>query len=207
MREPTAEHEEDEEMSQWTQKKHQECRAQTETPENVSLKKRVMMKSLKRPATPVSPPDDPVKRRLLKKTDLQSSGVLMAVEIKDTDLLHTMDTLLNDETGEEEEPWSEEVQKMKILSALDAYEEMMKGRQNELNSLKEMGAMIAVKRSEATGKRVSQHDGSIERESRSREVQASSEGLQSMSAAYSARDVLTNTIDTVPENNVGCKFT
>ena len=29
---------------------------------------------------------------------------------------------------------------MKILSALDDNEEMMKGRQNELNSLKEMGA-------------------------------------------------------------------
>ena len=35
------------------------------------------------------------------------------------------------------------------------------------------------------------------RERRSREVQAGSEGLQSKSGAYSARDVLTNTIDTV----------
>ena len=57
----------------------------------------------KRPATS----DDPVKRRLLKKTDLQSSDVLMAVEINDTDLLHTVNTLLNDETGEREKPWSE----------------------------------------------------------------------------------------------------
>ena len=32
----------------------------TETQENVSVKKRVMMKSPKRPATPVSPPDEPV---------------------------------------------------------------------------------------------------------------------------------------------------
>ena len=54
----------------------------TETQENVPVKKRMMMKSPKRLATPVSPPDDPVKRRLLKKTDLQSSYVLMAVEIK-----------------------------------------------------------------------------------------------------------------------------
>ena len=116
----------------------------TETQENVPVKKRLMMKSPKRLATPVSPPDDPVKRRLLKKTDLQSSYVLMAVEIKDTDLLHTVNTLLNDETSEEEKPWSEEVQRMKILSVLGDYEEMMKGRQKELNSLKEMGAMTVV---------------------------------------------------------------
>ena len=116
----------------------------TETQENVPVKKRLMMKSPKRLATPVSPPDDPVKRRLLKKTDLQSSYVLMAVEIKDTDLLHTVNTLLNDETSEEEKPWSEEVQRMKILSVLGDYEEMMNGRQKELNSLKEMGAMTVV---------------------------------------------------------------
>ena len=103
------------------------------------------MKSPKRPATPVSPPDDPVKRRLLNETDLQSSDVLMAV-----------DTLLNDETGEEEKPWSEEVQRMKILSVLVDHEEMMKGRQKELNSLKEVGAMTVVSRSEAVGKRVNQ---------------------------------------------------
>ena len=29
----------------------------------------------------------------------------------------------------EEKPWSEEVQRMKTLSVLDDYEEMMKGRQ------------------------------------------------------------------------------
>ena len=89
----------------------------------------------------------------MKKTDLQSSDMLMAVEINDTDLLHT---LLNDETGEEQKLWSEEAQRMKILSVLDDYEEMMKGRQKELNSLKEMGAMTVVKRSEAVGKRVIQ---------------------------------------------------
>ena len=94
---------------------------------------------------------DLVLRRLLKKTDLQSSDVFMTVEINDTDLLHTVNTLLNDETGEEEKPWSEEVQRMKILSVFDDYEEMMKGRQKELNSLQEMGAMTVVKRSEAVG--------------------------------------------------------
>ena len=120
---------------QWTRKEHLERRAQakaekrTERQENVPVKKRLMMKSPKRPATRVSPPDDPVMRRLLKKTHLQSRDVLMAVEIKDTDLLHTTNTLLNDETSEEEKPWSEEVQRMKILSVLDDYKEMMKGRQ------------------------------------------------------------------------------
>ena len=51
--------------SQWTQTKHQERRAQAEARsaqrrESVSVKKRVMMKSPKRPATPVSLLDDPV---------------------------------------------------------------------------------------------------------------------------------------------------
>ena len=67
-----------------------------------------------------------------------------------------MNTLLNDETGEEAKPWSDEVQKTKLLSVLEDHEEMMKGRQKELNLLKEMGAMTAVKRSEAVGKRVIQ---------------------------------------------------
>ena len=42
------------------------------------------------------------------------------------------------------------------MSILDDYEEMVKGRQKELNSLKEMGAMTVAKRSEAVGKRVIQ---------------------------------------------------
>ena len=57
----------------------------TETQENVPVKKRVMMKSPKRLATPVSPPDDPVKRRLLQKTDLK---------------LHTVNVLPNEERSE-----------------------------------------------------------------------------------------------------------
>ena len=42
------------------------------------------------------------------------------------------------------------------LTVLDDYEEMMKGRQKELNSLTEMGAMTVVKSSEAVGKRAIQ---------------------------------------------------
>ena len=60
----------------------------------------------------------------------------MTCSWQDTDLLHTVNTLLNDETGEEEKPWSEEVQRMKTLSVPDDHEEMMKGMQKELNSLK-----------------------------------------------------------------------
>ena len=87
-------------------------------------------------ATPVElPADDPVKRRLFKKTDLKSDDVLMPVEIEDTDLLCTVNTLQTDENGEAEKPWSEETQRTKILSVLDDHEEMMKGRTKELNSL------------------------------------------------------------------------
>ena len=39
----------------------------------------------------------------------------------------------------------------------------------------------------------------FDRERRSREIEAGSEGLQPMSGCYTARDVLTNTIDTVSE--------
>ena len=84
------------------------------------------MKSPKRPATPVSPPDDPAKQRLLKKTDLESDDVLMPVEIEDTDLLHTVNALLNDETDEEAKPWSEESEKTKILTVLDDHKEMIR---------------------------------------------------------------------------------
>ena len=42
------------------------------------------------------------------------------------------------------------------FTVLDDYEEMMKGRQKELNSLKELGTMTVVKRCEAVGKRTIQ---------------------------------------------------
>ena len=48
---------------------------------------------------------------------------------------------------------SNEDNEMPKLTVLDDHEEMMKGRQKELNSLKEMGTMTVVKRSEAVGKR------------------------------------------------------
>ena len=44
----------------------------------------------------------------------------------------------------------------KMPKILDDPKEVIKGRQNELNSLKEMGVMTAVKRTLAAGKRVIQ---------------------------------------------------
>ena len=82
--------------------------------------------------------------------------MLMPVEIEDTNLLHTVNALLKNETGEEAKPWSGELEKTKIFTVVDDHEEMMKGWQKGLNSLKEMSAMTAVKRSEAVGKRVIQ---------------------------------------------------
>ena len=45
---------------------------------------------------------------------------------------------------------------MPKLTVLGDYEEMMKGRQKELNSLKEMGSLTVVNRAEAVGKRTIQ---------------------------------------------------
>ena len=56
----------------------------TETQENVFVRRRLMTKSAKRPITLVPPPEDPVKRRLIKKTDLRKDESVMNV---DEDLL------------------------------------------------------------------------------------------------------------------------
>ena len=71
-------------------------------------------------------------------------------------MLRTVNALPDDEKGEEAKPWSEELEKTRILTVLADHEEMMKGRQKELNSLKDKGAMTAVKRPEAVGERVIQ---------------------------------------------------
>ena len=53
----------------------------TETQENVFVKRRLMAKSQKRPITlVVPPPEDPVKRRLLKKTDMRNDELVMNVD-------------------------------------------------------------------------------------------------------------------------------
>ena len=52
----------------------------TETQENVFVKRRLMAKSPKRPITLVPPPEDTVKRRLLKKTYMRNDGLIMNVD-------------------------------------------------------------------------------------------------------------------------------
>ena len=66
----------------------------TETQENVFVKRRLMAKSSKRPITLVPPPEDPVKRRLLKKTDMKNDESVMNV---DENLLNVVNTLTKDE--------------------------------------------------------------------------------------------------------------
>ena len=64
------------------------------------MKKRLMTKSPKRPVTPAPPPEDPVKRRLVKNTDLRNDDMVMNV---DADLLNSVNTLLSDEDSARDE--------------------------------------------------------------------------------------------------------
>ena len=93
------------------------------------------------------------------------------------------------------------------LTVLDDHEGMMKGRQKYLNSLKEMGAMAVAKRSEAVGQRAIQTRWVDREEDRRVKSRLVLKGLQSMSGTHTARDVFTNTDDTVSENDAGCELT
>ena len=97
--------------------------------------------SPKRPITLVPPPEDPVNRRLLKKTDMRNDELVMNV---DEHLLNVVNMLTKDENMPEAN--SNEDNEMPKLTVLDDYEETMKGRQKELNSLKGMGTMTVVKK-------------------------------------------------------------
>ena len=95
-----------------------------------------------------------------------------------------------------------------MLTILDDPEEVMKERQKELNSLKEMGVMTAVKRATAAGKRVIQtrwvdreKDGCV----KSRLVLKDINHTQSRTDAD--REICTNPIDTVYEKNAGHELT
>ena len=123
----------------------------TETQENVLVKRRLMAKSPKRPITLVPPPEDPLKRRLLKKMDMRNDELVMNI---DENLLNVVSMLTKDENMPEVN--SDEDKEMPKFTVLDDYEEMMKGRQKELNSQKEMGTMRVVIRTEAVGKRMIQ---------------------------------------------------
>ena len=58
------------------------------------MKRRLMAKSPKRPITFVQPPEDPMKRRLLKKTDMRNDELIMNV---DEHLLNMVSILTKDE--------------------------------------------------------------------------------------------------------------
>ena len=184
----------------------------TETQENVFVK-RLLMASPKRPITLVPPPEDPVKRRLLKKTDMRNDELIMNV---DEHLMNVVSLLTEESeakgaelTKDENMPEanSNEDNEMPKLTVLDDYEEMTKGRQKELNSLKEMGTMTVVKRFEAVGKRTIQTRWVDRAKKRTSEIKVGLERLQSMSGAYTARDVFSNTVNVVSENDAGCKLT
>ena len=113
----------------------------TESQENVFVKRRLMAKSLERPITLVPLPEDQVKRRLLKKTDMRSDELIMNV---DEHLINVVRKLRKDENIPEAN--SNEDNEMPKFTVFDDYEEMMKGRQKELNSLKEMGTMTVVEK-------------------------------------------------------------
>ena len=66
----------------------------TETQENVFAKRRLMAKSPKRPIALVPPPEDPVKRRQMKKTDMRSDDLVMNV---DENLLNVVSMLTKEE--------------------------------------------------------------------------------------------------------------
>ena len=123
----------------------------TETQENVFVERRLMAKSPKRPITLVPLPEDPVKRRLLKKTDMRHDELVMNV---DEHWVNVVSMLTRDQNMPGVN--SNEDNELPKLTVLDDFEEMMKGRQKEWNSLKEMGTMTVVKRSEAVGKRTIQ---------------------------------------------------
>ena len=63
---------------------------------NVFVKRPLMTKPPKRPITLVPPPEDPVKRRLMKKTHLRNDELVMNV---DEDLFNVVNTLMKDETS------------------------------------------------------------------------------------------------------------
>ena len=113
----------------------------TETQENVFVKRQLMAKSPKRLITLVPPPEDPVKRRLMKKKDMRNDESVMNV---DEHVVNVLSMITKDENMPEAN--SNEDNEMPKSTVLDDCEEMMKGRQKELNSVKEMGTMTVVKK-------------------------------------------------------------
>ena len=112
----------------------------------------------------------------------------------------------SDEIGVETNPCNDDSRQTQILAILDDPKDAKKGRQKDMNSLREVGVMTIVKRSSAAGQRVEQtrwvdrgNDGCVKSSFVLSRVQA-------CTRAHSTLDVCTDTIDAVSENNVGCEF-
>ena len=96
---PDKPHDEDHEMvgRRFQSQTQQRGRAQAEersAQKHKRTNRRLMAKSPKRPITLVPPPEDPVKRRPLKKTDMRNDESVMNV---DENLLNVVNTLTTDE--------------------------------------------------------------------------------------------------------------
>ena len=138
-----------------------------------------MTKSPKRPITLVPPPEDPVKRRLMKKTDLRNDESVMNIDVNLFDVMHT---LTKDET----------VQETKHDEDKDAEADGSSRKAEEAEVSERNGC-------DDSGQKSDSNTMGRSRERRTTEIQIGLEGPQSMSGAHTARDVFTNTVDTVAE--------
>ena len=123
----------------------------------------------------------------------------------DENLLNVVNTLTKDENMPE--ATSNEENEMPKLTVLDDHEEMMKARQKELNPLKEMGAMTVVERSEAVGRRTIQTRWVVREKDGRVKSRLVLKDCNRLSGAHTARDVFTNTVEVVSENDAVCELT
>ena len=142
--------------------KHNDDDWSFELKQSTSVKKRLTTKSSteKRRATFA---DKPVERRLTEITETEKDNSLMPVESVGSYLSNTVNTFFSDETGVEMNPWNDDFGQTKILTILDYPKEVSKGRQKELDLLRELIVVTTVKRSSSTLSRntmlaVSSHD-------------------------------------------------
>ena len=97
----------------------------TETQEATSAKKRLTTKSSTEMRT-ATVADELVQRRLTGKTDTKNDDMLIPMEIEDSYLLNTVNTLLSDESSVETNPGNEDSGQAKILTFLDDPNEVKK---------------------------------------------------------------------------------
>ena len=93
-----------------------------------------MAKSSKRLITLVPPPEDPVKRRLLKKTDMRNDELVMNV---DDHLVFVVNMVTKDENMPEAN--SNEDNEMPKLTVLDDYEDNDEGKAERAELIERSG--------------------------------------------------------------------